>query len=331
VTSDIISRYRLNNLGSSNLYWYSLRFIIAVPLGEAIAAFAGGAGASAGAPATLVAGPVLAFVLSMFSLPRIQSMLSALAVKTYNLPVTTDATKDDVVIQLPGIDQDIADVLAAESVNTIAAIAAADPVMLSGRTAIPFNLVLEYIDCALLWKFVGSKLLIMREFGWAGASHVLNTADRWAEQQAQFQRAVAVAAASCEARKTALEDAQRQVDDAAAKVTEALAADDPLRAALLDAKAAVVRCQSACDSADQAQKAAAASLLDAQNVIATFYNDLADQAKTKVSGLECVEASITTNDYARFIRRLMLVGATSSARADATADGTAIPLHPGPR
>ncbi len=170
VASDVISRYRLNDLGSSNLYWYSLRFIIAVPLGEAIAALAGGAGA--GVP-TGVAGPVLAFVLSMFSLPRLQSMLGGLAAKTYNLPASPDAARDDMPIQMPGIDQNTADILAGESVNTIAAIAAADPVMLNGRTAIPFNLVLEYIDTAILWKFTGSQLLTMREFGWAGASHVL--------------------------------------------------------------------------------------------------------------------------------------------------------------
>ena len=179
VASDVINRLRLADLSSSDIHWYTLRFVVAIPLGMVIDQFAGFKVADTISPVTSI-GPVLAFVISMFSLSRIQAVLGALVNRGTGVAVTTVETADanDLAVRLPGIDQRLADRLAEEGVTTIAQIATCDPVRLSSRSNIPFNLMLEYIDAAILWQFVGPKLLQLREYGWAGASHVLAFAKR---------------------------------------------------------------------------------------------------------------------------------------------------------
>ncbi len=102
-------------------------------------------------------------------------------------------------------------------------------------------------------------------------------------------------------------------------------ADDPLRTRLAAAQETLARAQEVQATSETASKTADSDLSASIQNLATFYNDLADQAKTKVSALEAIEVAITRNDYARFIRRLMMVGATSSARPETSVSGTAVP------
>jgi hypothetical protein len=323
VTSDVIQRYRLTDLNSSDIYWYALRFIVAVPLGLAIAAFAG-------YPATFVQpegapeaklpgvgsnfGPVLAFVISMFSMTRIREMLGAMAGRTFVMIATAPDARDDVVLRLPGVDQAVADRLANENVTTVAQIAACDPIRLSSRTGIPFNLVLEYINCALLWQFAGSDLLEMRRYGWIGASHVLEFAER---QARDFQHQLEEHGDAC-CTFLCAEKALRKADaDLAATGDDA----PPGAGTQPDLDALRIALEKARSERDKLRTGLIAPPYD--QLIA----DIAEHTKLKPSGVQSVVDSIARNDYVHFIRQVMSVGATSCSRRS-TPEGRT--MRPGP-
>ena len=75
IASNSITRGHLWTFHPSDLAWYALRLLIAVPLGQAIAQTAPGS-ATAGA-----VGAFLAFVISMFSLDGIKKFLAAAATR----------------------------------------------------------------------------------------------------------------------------------------------------------------------------------------------------------------------------------------------------------
>jgi hypothetical protein len=178
ITSDAIYRYRLNDFNSSDILWYALRFIVAIPLGEAVAAFAPLQTVEGKVLPISSAGPLLAFVISMFSFSSIQQILSSFINRAYNLPTTTAETREDALIRLPDIDQVVADRLAAEGVTTMGQLVNTDPVLLCSHTAIPFRCILDYVNAAMLWKIVGEKLLILRTFGWQGTSQIIAFSER---------------------------------------------------------------------------------------------------------------------------------------------------------
>ncbi len=181
IASDSITRNHQWTFHPSDLSWYALRLIIAVPLGQAISVIWRAApGAAGSTPAALLGtgtGAFLAFVISMFSLDSITKILSNVAAKAGMLPSTTPEERNDVIVKLPGVDEEKASALRTEGVTTIAQLIAVDPIRTSIRTGLPFEYVVCLIDAALLWRYVGVQLDALREFGFIGASQVLNFAE----------------------------------------------------------------------------------------------------------------------------------------------------------
>jgi hypothetical protein len=222
IVSDSITRNHQGTFHPSDLSWYALRLIIAVPLGEAIAVFwhgvpmAGGGAAASGLLGTAT-GAFLAFVISMFSLDGITRILSSMAVKAGVLPTTTPEERNDVVVKLPGVDEEKAHALGVEGVTTIAQLIAVDPVRTSIRTGLPFEYVLGLVDAALLWRYFGTRLEALREFGFIGASQILNFAEAQHPTQIVARAAqVARAAAEVEACGDAVSAAIAALDQALA-------------------------------------------------------------------------------------------------------------------
>ena len=114
----------------------------------------------------------------MFSLERITTILGNTAAKFVGAPTSTQAERDDVILALPGVDEEKARALTLEGISTILQLKAIDPIRTSIRTGLPFEYVVSLIDAAILWNFVGNDLPNMRPFGFPGASYVLNFLDQ---------------------------------------------------------------------------------------------------------------------------------------------------------
>lgn len=221
VASDSITRNHQGTFHPSDLSWYALRLIIAVPLGRAIAAapFAGAADSASTGLLAHGTGAFLAFVISMFSLDSISRILGSVAAKTGALPSATPEERNDVIVKLPGVDEEKARALGAEGVTTIAQLIAVDPIRTSIGTGLPFEYVLGLIDAALLWRYFGIHLEALREFGFIGASQALNFAEA--------QRPTAIVG-----RAQALAHAAEELETQTNGVTQAAAALGVVLAAL---------------------------------------------------------------------------------------------------
>lgn len=274
IASDAIVRNHQWTFHPSDLSWYTLRLIIAVPLGQTIAVL------------NPSSGPFLAFVISMFSFERISAILGSLAAKTGAVPSISPAERDDIILVLPGVDEDKARTLALEGVSTILQLIAIDPIRTSIRTGLPFEFVVSLIDAAILWNAFGTDLPTLRPFGFPGASYVLNYLDQ--------ERA-----------------AQRNQITAAITAGTVAGAD-----AYTLAKAA--------KAAGEVQGSSSDSYLlshptDAMSALLTAIETMAQKSsgsRIDKLGLQNVFAEIACNDYADFIRNMYNTRAqTTSCRA----------------
>jgi len=197
IATDVIVRNHQWTLHPSDLAWYALRLVIAIPLGQALALTVGGdvtAGASGSSltqPGIAThAGPFVAFAAGMFSLDSITRMLTT-ALTRFNIKlINSDDERDDLIIKLTGVDEDKARALRMEGVSTITQLIAVDPTRTSIRSGLPFEYVLDMIDAAMLWDFVGDKVKVLRPLGVRGASDLLVLDGVWRDND-PFERALA--------------------------------------------------------------------------------------------------------------------------------------------
>ena len=174
VTSNSITPKYQSTFHPSDLSWYALRLIIAVPLGQAIAMLSLDKGTTTGnAVAPGAWGAFLAFVISMFSLDSIMKYLTAAANRVTGNQGGSAAERDDLVVKLPGVDEEAARRLTTEGVSTIAELVSVDPIRISIRSGLSFDFILALVDASILWTYVGGKIAIVREFGFKGASNIL--------------------------------------------------------------------------------------------------------------------------------------------------------------
>lgn len=331
VTADSITRSHQWTFHSSDLFWYALRLAIAVPLGQAIAAVA-----TTGTPSGL--GPFLAFVISMFSFDAIKKYLSAAATRLGNAPAGSPNERNDVVVTMAGVDETASDALRAEGIATIAQLTAVDPVRLSILTGLPFYYVLRLIDSAMLWTFFRDDTDKLRAYGLRGASALIRhteqptdlgtaagrftaaqTAEHAARQNADAAAAnLATAKLATTAETLTLDAAQAALQQIQAEADQAAAAqqlaDMQTRVANLQH---VKTCQDAADNANRDRDAAAQATSDADaalRLVATkdaLFAAIQTDVKINALGLSQATAQLTTDDYARFISRLL--GAASAA------------------
>lgn len=320
IASDSITRNHQWTFHPSDLSWYALRLIIAVPLGQAISVIWRAApGAAGSTPAALLGtgtgtGAFLAFVISMFSLDSITKILSNVAAKAGMLPSTTPEERNDVIVKLPGVDEEKASALRTEGVTTIAQLIAVDPIRTSIRTGLPFEYVVCLIDAALLWRYVGVQLDALREFGFIGASQVLNFAE--AQRPAEIIiRAREAAEAAAE-----LEAAAADVTTAAAAVHATLAALGPPTPTVAEAQIELQQVESQLAAvpspANQAQLQQRQALLRA----ATTRSVQLAQATSARDATRCTLNARTATLLAATANRHALIGAIA-AKTSMTAEG----------
>jgi hypothetical protein len=277
IAADVINRDYQGTLNASHLYWYAMRFVVAVPLGQAVAVTK-----SATDAFSSNSGAAIAFLISMFSYERISAIASSLVNRATGAPAAAPDENTDLIIKLPGVDQPTAETFAAEGITTIAKLASSDPILVAVRTGLPFDQVILLVDAALLWRYADTKLLILREFGWAGASNVLNYYD-----------------ASQRYRKAVAEETE------ARQMRDAMAADAPQRAAA-DAPERAAADKKHKDATEELTAAKSRLNGGSEEAMGQLLQDMADAAKpiTK-AGLHCIIEQVRADTYAQFIRRLM--------------------------
>lgn len=138
VVGDAILRARLCTMNVSDLYWYALRLLLAVPMGLAFA--------EAANPA--IAG-VVSFGLGAFPIDSLVKMLRRLTRKS--IGSTEESQETDELVKLDGVTVPIATALAAEGVDSIDELVGAGPVLLALRTGIPFPSILRFASQAVVW------------------------------------------------------------------------------------------------------------------------------------------------------------------------------------
>jgi hypothetical protein len=339
VAGDSITRAHQWTFHPSDLFWYALRLLIAVPLGQAIAAAVASApatsttGATAAVTVTTGVGAFLAFVISMFSFDAIKKYLTAAATRLGNAPVGSPDERNDIVTKMAGVDEAAADALRAEGVSTIAQLTAVDPIRISILTGLPFAYVLRLIDSAILWTFFRDKTDQLREFGLRGASAMLAHAEspatdlalaagKLTEVQAALrtcQQGVDAATANRDVAKVAVGADPMTLEAAEAALAQIKAEPDQAAAAerlqAMEAKVAALRqlrdrggeLNTKTASRDVASKAAA----DAATVLRTaaakdaLFEAIQTEVKINALGLSQAVAQLSTDDYAKFIRRLL--------------------------
>jgi hypothetical protein len=248
VASDAIVRAHQWTLHPADLAWYALRMIIAAPLGQALAA----AVSTSTTPASASVGAFAAFVGSMFSLDGITKTLTTAATRL-NLPNSSSPEeRDDLIVKLAGVDEDKAAALKIEGISTIGQLVTVDPVRVSIRTGLPFEYILNLVDAALLWVFVGNALKPLAPLGIRGASDVLALDTAWgpAEPASAPLEAAAAGRQTADVVNAAAARLQKAEADYAVALKTAAAAQTAVAAAAANAGNA----QPAADVLAQLQK-----------------------------------------------------------------------------
>jgi hypothetical protein len=300
VASDVIVRSHQWTLNPSDLAWYALRMIVAVPLGQALALAAGGATATAATGVTVPAGigAFAAFVGSMFSLDAITSALGTAATR-FNLPMKSGTEeRDDLIVKLAGVDDAKARALTMEGVTTIGQLVTIDPIRVSIRTGLPFEYILNLVNAALLWVFVGNALPSLAPLGLRGASDVLALDYDW--------RAADVTATAL----TALQQGEIALTQATAASAAAQAAVPVQPDVVANTAAAVAVAQQARDDALTAYLTAVAAgppVPPAQAAMDTALTTGVPSGGPGLTavGFDTIRARLRQSSYALFISRLL--------------------------
>lgn len=137
VVSDAILRARRATMNASDVYWYSLRLLIAIPMGLAFTQLS----------AATVAG-LVSFGLGAFPIDAVTKLLRRFTNKS--LGGAEEAQETDELVKLDGVTVPISVALAAEGIDSIDELVGADPVLLSLKSGIPFPSILRFASQAVV-------------------------------------------------------------------------------------------------------------------------------------------------------------------------------------
>jgi hypothetical protein len=137
VVSDAILRARRATMNASDVHWYSLRLLIAIPMGLALTQLA----------AVTVAG-LVSFGLGAFPIDSITKLLRRYTNKSFG--GAEDAQETDELVKLDGVTVPISVALVAEGIESIDELVGTDPVLLSLKCGIPFPSILRFASQAVV-------------------------------------------------------------------------------------------------------------------------------------------------------------------------------------
>lgn len=168
---DAILRARRRTMNISDVYWYALRMLLAIPMGLAFAEAASPALAS-----------LVSFGLGAFPVDYLLRLLRRLTNKTIG---TVEAEQDtDELVQLAGVTVPISASLAAEGVESIDELVGVDPVILSIRSGIPFPSILRFASEAVVRLHLGANAKKLEPLGLSNAFWVAQLVEDLETQRA---------------------------------------------------------------------------------------------------------------------------------------------------
>jgi len=157
VTSDQIARFRRRDWTSSDVYKGTFRFLIAVPFGYSLAAFA-----------NKDFGIAIGFLLGAFPTETLFKISRRLLGQKLGLGEDADSGTSELEM-LQNIGKTNAEKFYDEGITTITELAWTDPVHLSVRTNFDFEYVVDCMSKALLAVYVGKSIKKLARFSLRGA------------------------------------------------------------------------------------------------------------------------------------------------------------------
>jgi hypothetical protein len=158
VVGDSVDSVRKGCLNSSDVYWYALRILLAVPIAWSLT-FA--------VPSRFA--PQIAFALGALPVNFILKQLRSIA--TAQLKAQPDQIADQ-LIKLDGVTAPTVALLTAEGVTSIDQLLGIDPVLLSIHTGLPFRSVLRLCSQAIVRRHFGDAAFALSAVGLSDAPAV---------------------------------------------------------------------------------------------------------------------------------------------------------------
>lgn len=162
VLFDAIRRWYSSSISPAEIYWWSFRLVIAIPMGYAVKDIF-----------SEDFSPALVFLLG--ALPTAELMSMAKRVASQKLKFTeADGTEISELQKLQGVDIRAAETFTAEGVNTMLQLAYCDPIRLTVRSGFNYSYVVDCTCQALLRIYVEDEIETYRKYGLRTAFEVLN-------------------------------------------------------------------------------------------------------------------------------------------------------------
>ncbi len=146
VVSDSVLSIRRKSLNTSDVYWYSLRLFLAIPLALVIANASGGNSAHI----------VTAFALGTLPVESLMKVVRRMGFPQITRQDKQDGSSDKLLV-LEGVTLPVVATLEAEGISSIEQVATADPVLLSIRTGFPFRFTLRLGSQAIVRRHLGEN------------------------------------------------------------------------------------------------------------------------------------------------------------------------------
>ncbi|KIH83117.1 hypothetical protein [Pseudomonas batumici] len=146
VVSDSVLSIRRKSLNTSDVYWYSLRLFLAIPLALVIANAGRGDGAHI----------VTAFALGTLPVDSLMKIVRRMGFPQITRQEKQDGSSDKLLV-LEGVTLPVVATLEAEGISSIEQVATADPVLLSIRTGFPFRFTLRLGSQAIVRRHLGEN------------------------------------------------------------------------------------------------------------------------------------------------------------------------------
>ena len=154
------------NLTPTRIHLIWLRLLISPMLGYLIAL-------PLNDPSKLFAG----FVVGAFPLSQLIELVQARGTKLLNIESSKAPTEPPTLQNIQGMTKETLDTLNGECIYSTQHLAQADPIKLLLRTRLEWKVILDLIDQACLFNYVGERIVVFRSCGFRGAIELASLKD----------------------------------------------------------------------------------------------------------------------------------------------------------
>jgi hypothetical protein len=162
VISDQLSRIARRDLSPRDIYGWTFRILLAIPFGVSLAALA-----------TPVLKDAIAFLLGSFPTQTLFTIGRRIVASKLTLGDQQDGNNIELAT-LQCVSRDKAETFQDQGIDTVAALAWADPIDLTIRTNFDFNYVLDCMSQALLWVYFQEKTRLLYTYSLRGSQETLS-------------------------------------------------------------------------------------------------------------------------------------------------------------